>query len=487
MEFYTHLELFRTAIGYVPQDDIVHQELTVGAGLRYAAQLRLPPDTGAAETEKRIDATLRELKMSALKDAFVYNLSGGEQKRVNIGVELLTRPSLLFLDEPTSSLDPLMENEVIELVKRLTKEGRTIIMVTHSPSTIVKCDKLLFLAKGGRVVFYGTYQEALEFFEVTDYADAYGKVQNTLSPEKWEQKFRASPYYGRYIREPLSNVPKYRHGETMVVAKSMGVTQAQASVSWQFGLLARRNLEILRGDIRNVTLLLAQAPIIALLLAVVFQSNLFGDINGVLGAKPSLLLFCMVISAILFGIVNAAKEITKESAIYSRERLANLNPLPYLLSKIGVLSALCLIQTALLFGIVRLKIDFHLDSGRLCGLLLTLLLATMCGMLMGLTISAFAKNNDQAMSLIPVAVLSQIIFAGLIPIEGISAIRNFMPSYWAYGVLGNLMRLNAHVATKELSTPLFDTPPATGWVALLAIGVAYALLSLWLLKRKEIR
>jgi ABC-type multidrug transport system ATPase subunit len=489
VEFYTHLELFRTAIGYVPQDDIVHQELTVGAVLRYAAQLRLPPDTGGEETERRIDETLRELELSHRKDAFVHTLSGGERKRVNVGVELLTRPSLLFLDEPTSGLDPGLESKFISLVKRLASEGLTIIMVTHSVPSIEQCDKLLFLARGGYVAFFGPPQEALDFFKVTDFQNAFNQVKDTLSPEEWEKKYRASPYYERYVREPLATAPKHQPGETMVVAKSLGVARPKASVSWQFNLLLRRYVDTFRGDIRNVALLLAQAPIIALLLLAVFPSNLFGEQTGVAsagfsGPKPSLLLFCMVVSAILFGIVNAAREITKERAIYSRERLANLHPLPYLLSKIAVLSALCVIQTVLLFGIVRLKIDFHLESGRLFGFLLTLLLATICGMLLGLTVSAFAKNNDQAMSLVPVAVLPQIIFSGLIEMESLGAVRNLMPSYWAYGALGNLTNLNAHM---RFPNQLFNTSPEAAWVALSAIGTGYAFLSLWLLSRKDMR
>jgi len=246
-------------------------------------------------------------------------------------------------------------------------------------------------------------------------------------------------------------------------------------------------LDTLRGDSRNLMLLLVQSPIIALLLMAVFPSNVFGGStgsasSGFSASKASLLLFCMVVSALLFGIVNAAREITKESAIYNRERLINLRPVPYLLSKVGVLSALCVMQTGLLFGILCLKIDFHLASGKLPGFLLTLLLANLCGMMLGLAISSLAKTNDQAMSLVPVAVLPQIIFSGLIEMESLDIVRKLMPSYWAYGALGNLTNLNAIM---RFPNPLFDTRPETAWLSLLGIGVAYFLVSLWFLRRKD--
>ena len=484
VDFYSHLELFRTIIGYVPQEDIVHRELMVASVLRYAARLRLPPDTDDAEIERLLDDTLAELELSHRKTAAVSTLSGGERKRVNVAVELLTRPSLLFLDEPTSGLDPGLERKFVELVKRLAREGRSVVMVTHATSSIAECDKLLFMARGGRLAFYGPPQDALTFFGVTDYADIYLKVNdNTLPPDHWQQQYLASDYYTRYVREPLARAPQHRQGQTLHVARHLGATRARPSGKDQFVLLCRRYLDTFRGDMRNTLFLLAQAPIIALLLAVVFRADIFGDgspsSSGFAPKKSALLLFCMVISALLFGIVNAARELTKESAIYRRERLVNLGAAPYLLSKAAVLSGLCLLQTLLLVGIVRLRIDFHLDAGEFASFFLTILLATLCGMMIGLTVSAAATTNDQAMSLVPVAVLPQIIFSGLLEIESLDIVSRLMPSYWAYGALGNLTHIPAHSPENH-----FDISPTAAWPALIAIGIGYGLLSLWLLHRK---
>jgi ABC-type multidrug transport system ATPase subunit/pSer/pThr/pTyr-binding forkhead associated (FHA) protein len=476
VDFYSHLELFRTIIGYVPQEDIVHRELNVASVLRYAARLRLPPDTTDTEIERLLDSTLAELELSHRKTAPVSTLSGGERKRVNVAVELLTRPSLLFLDEPTSGLDPGLERKFVELVKRLAREGRSIVMVTHATSSIAECDKLLFLARGGRVAFYGPPHEALAFFGVTDYADIYLKVNdNSLPPDHWQQLYLASDYHTRYVREPLAHAPQHRKGQTFHVAKHLGATRARPSGIDQFGLLCRRYLDTFKGDPRNTLFLLAQAPIIALLLALVFRTDTFDHPR-----TSALLLFCLVISALLFGIVNAAREITKESAIYRRERLVNLRAAPYLLSKVAVLSGLCLLQTLLLVGIVRLRIDFHLEAGDFVAFFITMLLTTLCGMLLGLALSAVATTNDQAMTLVPIAVLPQIVFSGLLGIDSMEILGKLMPSYWAYGALGNVARLPAHAPENH-----FDITAPTAWIALLCIGIAYGLLSLWLLRRKE--
>ena len=485
VDFYSHLELFRTIIGYVPQEDIVHRELTVASVLRYAARLRLPPDTDSTEIERLMDDTLSELELSHRKTAPVSTLSGGERKRVNVGVELLTRPSLLFLDEPTSGLDPGLERKFIALVKRLAQEGRTIVMVTHATSSIAECDKLLFLARGGRVAFFGPPNEALEFFDVTDYADIYLKVNDgSLPPDHWEAQYRASDYFSRYVREPLAHAPRHQKGQTLVVAKRLGATRALPSGVGQFAILCSRYLDTFRGDPRNTLFLLAQAPIIALLLALVFRADIFGDGSpsspGFSPKKCGLLLFCMVISALLFGIVNAAREITKESAIYRRERLVNLRAGPYLLSKAAVLSGLCLLQTLLLVGIVRLRIDFHLTGGAFVAFFVTTLLATLCGMFLGLAVSAASTTNDQAMSLVPVVVLPQIIFSGLMEIDLLDIVSKLMPSYWAYGALGNLTNLPAKSPENH-----FDISVASAWLALGCLAAAYGFLGLWLLRRKE--
>ncbi len=143
---YKQFAELRQRIGLVPQDDILHKELTVKKALKYAAKLRFPADTTAAEREARIDEVLRELKLDIHKDKKVTSLSGGQRKRVSVALELLTKPSLIFLDEPTSGLDPGMDRDVMQLLRGLADDGRTVLVVTHSVAELALCDKLLVMA-----------------------------------------------------------------------------------------------------------------------------------------------------------------------------------------------------------------------------------------------------------------------------------------------------------------------------------------------------
>jgi len=178
-------------IGYVPQDDIVHRELPLRRVLRYAAALRLPAGTSSAAAEHIVATTMRELDIADRADVRVGDLSGGQRKRVSIAVELLTRPKVFFLDEPTSGLDPSTAADVLGIVRRLTREGATVVLTTHNPADVETCDRVVFLAPGGHLAFAGTLAEAREYFEVTDLAEVYRCVAQEASPGAWAQRFAA--------------------------------------------------------------------------------------------------------------------------------------------------------------------------------------------------------------------------------------------------------------------------------------------------------
>jgi ABC-type multidrug transport system ATPase subunit/pSer/pThr/pTyr-binding forkhead associated (FHA) protein len=494
INLYTNHDLLRSTIGYVPQEDFVHRELRVGAALNYAAELRLPPDTKPSERDALVQHTLQTLELNHRKSARISTLSGGERKRVNIAMELLSQPSVMFLDEPTSGLDPGLERKFVEILRQLAHEGRTIVMVTHATSGIAECDKLLFLARGGRVAFYGPPKDALNFFGVTDYADAYLRVNDgSLPAHYWEEKYRQSEYFRRYVDEPLAVAKRHRKDEKPPVATSAVTTQARPQPARQFSILRRRYVDTLRGDGRNLALLFAQAPLIALIFLAVFPANLFHVGRTVTGASTesmdthrSFLLFCMVISALLFGVINAAREVTKERAIYRRERMINMQPGPYLLSKMAALSMVSIVQSVLLIAVTQLKIDFHLGIMDELVMIALLILMNLCGTMLGLLLSVFASTNDQAMSLVPFAVLPQIIFSGLIDLQSIGSLGKVVPSYWAYGALGNLMQLNHTSAILGMQPKdQFSIAPALAICALLGIGAVYAVLALMLLARKR--
>src|SRR4029077_12488102 len=174
----------RRRIGYVPQDDILHPELTVRQALEYAAQLRLPPDLTNVERSRRVSDVMGELGLGDRADLAIHRLSGGQRKRTNVALELLAQPSPLFLDEPTSGLDPGYEKTVMELLRTLADSGRTVIVVTHSVESLDLCDRLLFLAPGGVTAYFGSPGSATAHFGVRDYADVFRRLENEDVP--WE-------------------------------------------------------------------------------------------------------------------------------------------------------------------------------------------------------------------------------------------------------------------------------------------------------------
>lgn len=198
-----NFNIYRTKIGYVPQDDLLHKELKVGEVLAYSAKLRLPPDINIKEVVER---TLQQIEMSHRRDVLVSQLSGGQRKRVSIGVELLADPKLFFLDEPTSGLDPGLDKKMMQLLRKLANQGRTVILVTHATSNITLCDRIVFLGQGGRLCYFGPPQEAMNFFSITqgDFADISNKLENEHTVVTEAEKFTKSDYYQRYIANHLS-------------------------------------------------------------------------------------------------------------------------------------------------------------------------------------------------------------------------------------------------------------------------------------------
>ncbi|MGN1123145.1 MAG: ATP-binding cassette domain-containing protein [Eubacterium sp.] len=180
-DLYKNYSSLKNHIGYVPQQDIVHDNLTLHSMLTYTAKLRLQSDITKNEIEKRVQDVLEMVDLTEQKDTFIKKLSGGQRKRASIAVELVSDPSLFFLDEPTSGLDPEAETHLMHSLKKLSREkGKTVIVITHTLQNIHLFDKIVFLAPGGRLCFYGTPQNAKLFFGVDNLADAYEKISENV-------------------------------------------------------------------------------------------------------------------------------------------------------------------------------------------------------------------------------------------------------------------------------------------------------------------
>ena len=273
----SNYEYLKTQIGYVPQDDIVHKQLTVEQSLYFAAKLRIA-NINNDDINIKIDQILSELNISHIKKNLISDISGGQRKRVSIAIELLTDPMLLFLDEPTSPLDPQTIEDFLNILKKLSENGTTVIMVTHKPEDLDYMDEVIFMAdnNGGKIVYYGDSTKYKDYFNVNNAVSVFSQISGGNS-KKWVDKY-SNP-------RPLSTT---QDKEKILVNKSN-----QSSVG-QFFWLTYRYFKIKTNDRVNTSIMLLQAPIIAALACLVFNEvtlsvlfiwlyHLFGLINKCIG------------------------------------------------------------------------------------------------------------------------------------------------------------------------------------------------------------
>ncbi|MEG4859726.1 ATP-binding cassette domain-containing protein [Microcoleus sp. K1-B6] len=496
-----NFNIYRNQIGYVPQDDIVHADLTVEEVLSYAAKLRLPPDT---DVKQVVAKTLEDIEMTHRRKALVKQLSGGQRKRVSIGVELLADPKLFFLDEPTSGLDPGLDKKMMQLLRKLANQGRTVILVTHATANITMCDRIVFMGRGGRLCYFGPPREALDFFDVKtgDFADIYNELETgETNVQSWAEKFNKSPYYQRYI------VNHFSTGNANAKTPSAPSVPKSQSFGKQLVLLAQRYFQLISRDLVNLSLALLTAPIgISLLrLAVRDKDPLIGAPEATLAPLALRVLFVFTCAAIWVGLATSLQEIVKESAIYLRERLVNLGLFAYLGSKIFILSGLAVLQTLLMVGVILIAFKSPEPSfiSWAMGASITTFLTLMSCISLGLVVSAIVKNSSQANSALPLLLLPQIIFSGvLFKMEGAASKFSWlMLSRWSVGAYGSLVNVNGMVPAPTIlpdgstlpqpfePTPVYDPTwenLGLNWGILCVHIFVYLMLTMWLQKRKDI-
>lgn len=397
LDLVKHYNLVKKKIGYVPQDDIIHRDLTVEQTMRFAAKLRLPKDLDDEEIEKKVFSVLLSLfdddKVKTIYRKHVHSLSGGERKRLSIAVELLTDPSILFLDEPTSPLDPESIHEFLTKLNNLKKSGTTIIMVTHKPEDLNYVDDVVFLGAGGYFVFYGHRDRMLKEFQKESITEVYGLLSDRKLAENHYEKLRSSS----------DDSKKYKKSESGQIIKK------KDSFLHQYIWLTKRYFQIKLNDRGNIALLVAQPLIIALLISIIFSDFQLGVI------------FLMAIASIWFGVSNAAKEIVGEQSIYKRERMFNLWIDSYILSKISVLSVISFIQLLIFESIIFFRFrlfsseDFdEIYQQSFGGALFFMLFLAISATLLGLLLSAIFDNTEKVMTVVPIVLMPQIMLAGVI-------------------------------------------------------------------------
>ena len=426
-----------TDVGYVPQDEIVHPLLTVREALHYAAALRLPQDVSAGEIQQAVDRVLGELSLEEHAETRIGSLSGGQRKRTGVATELLSRPSMLFLDEPTTGLDPGLETQMMQLLRGLSQGGRAVAVVTHATKNLALCDRVVVMGRGGVRTFDGRPSEATRFFDVDDYDGIYAALPTRTAAE-WSATYETSEdaVEAPHATEPSSAV----HGPR----------PARPHAIPQLRLLVSRYLKLTMRDRRNLLLLLGQAPILALFGVALFRSGLF-DRQGGAPSDAVNMLFLMVITVAWLGAIAAAPEVVKERGVLEREAAIGARLGAYLTSKLVVLFGLVALQTLLYAGVLLAfrPLDVSFDS---YASVIAILLATgFASVGMGLLVSTAVSSEEQATSLIPLAVIPQLLFAGaIVPLarmaEPARALADAVFSQWALAGLGTAVDMNARFA-----------------------------------------
>ena len=408
---YEHWAAFRTTLGFVPQDDILHKELSVEKALSYAAALRLPSDTTPEERAKRVDETMATLGLVGRRHVSIQRLSGGERKRVSIGAELLTQPGLFFLDEATSGLDPGTESQLMRLLRGLADEGQTVIIVTHATKNVMLCDQVVFLARGGYLAFFGPPDAALQHFAVDDFDGIYRKLEGEVTPDAWAERFRASPHF-QVLNDRLAEVETAPAGARTTANANRRAGPRPISSLAQLFLLTRRSLEIIRHDRMLVAILLLIAPVIGAIDFVSTNDNVFAS-DGGSTPKAMTFLFLTALFPFMIGALAAVREIVKEDAIYRRERSVAIGIAPYVLSKVVVAFVFALYHAAALTMLKRLAVDIPaFTTADFGALYVTIVLTVLSGALFGLVISAFTTREEQAMMLAVAVIIVQVVFSG---------------------------------------------------------------------------
>ena len=474
-DFYAEYERYRSHLGFVPQNDILHMTLSVERALDYAARLRLPGSLSRAERKRRIEAVLETVSMNTetLRKTRIGNLSGGQRKRVSIAAELLADPNLIYLDEATSGLDPGLEKKLMHTLRRMADEGRTVVLITHATSNIVQTDHVAFLSQG-KLIYFGPSHEALDFFGVDDFADIYERIER--KGDEWQRVFRDEKpaLHEKYIAArqatlraiPQQALPTARFGPSDFFR--------------QFLTLAQRSFSVLLSNPITLALMLLLFPVTAFLQLViaspdVLTGNLAILADPVAAAKTMLaayvplpgtntFVFVMGLEAVLVGLYVPPNELIPERAIYLRERTVNLKVLPYLLSKILLFTIFSAIQVVFYMVIVSQGVDFPARGVFFSGtveIFLTLFLTIMAGVGTGMIVAAISRSTDMAIYILVMLLFFEFFFAGTVfDLRGnkFEPMSYFAATRWSLNALGVTIDMHAMAESTILCNEVLENP-----------------------------
>ena len=460
------IETLRAAgeVGYVPQDDIIHLELPLGRTMAHAAALRIAGERNSATRDAAIHRTLDRLGLADRTDVAVKDLSGGQRKRASIAAELLTDPQLLFLDEPTSGLDPATSASVMAHLRHLTETGTTVIMTTHAPADLATCDRVVFLAPGGHLVFAGTPDDAIRWFGVARLAEVYAVIADADGAE-------LAQHFNRRREPEVVEAPDCRPtiGERRPV-----------SAMRQFAALTRRAGDLLTRNRLTLAILIGSPAMVVGMMAVLFRPGTFG--MDQLSPVPAIqTLFWVSFASFFFGLTYGLLQIVGEFSIFQRERFNGLSVGAYVASKVAVLIPVLVGVNVLMLLILRGLDRLPSLSGRAWAeLLMTLSLTSIAALAVGLLASAAVQNASQATMALPMLCFPQVLFAGaVVPVDEMATAGRIMSfglvNRWSFEALGRTMDMSALIGDDTATAgyvAAFSGSPTTAWIVLSAITVA---------------
>jgi ABC-type multidrug transport system ATPase subunit len=471
VELHANLRTFRSALGYVPQDDIIHLDLPLRHTLGYAARLRLPSSTTAAEVDDAVRGAIAAVGLTGHEDVRVGSLSGGQRKRASIAAELLTDPQVFFLDEPTSGLDPLTRAELIARLRALADRSATVVFTTHSVDDLAACDRIVFMTRGGRVGFVGTLDEAVDRLGATSLADLYDRLAEL----------------DQGIGTELTPVPtapdaRARHAARRPVAN--GLTQ------WR--VLTHRTLETLVRNRLTLAILIGSPALVVGMFAILFRPGAFDFRNPSPNSMVMIGLW-VVFAAFFFGLTYGLLQICTERAILRRERLVGLRLGAYVASKVTVLVPFLLLVIIVMLSVLRLLDrlpDRSLSTYASIGT--GLLLCSVAALGLGLLTSAAVGNVSQATLALPMLCFPAVLFSGaILPVhlmaQAGSALSVVIPSRWAFEAMGHDLGARRILAdgNSPLGPPLLASygdagtaSTGTYWLILAAFAVVF-LVATW--------
>ncbi|MBO1765763.1 ATP-binding cassette domain-containing protein [Allobranchiibius sp. GilTou38] len=490
-DLYQNFQDLRHRIGVVPQDDVVHRQLTVRQALRFAAELRFPDDLDAHLRMQRVEEVMAELGLSEHADTRVDRLSGGQRKRTSVALELLTRPSLLFLDEPTSGLDPGLDKQVMQTLRDLADGGRTVAVITHSVANLHVCDKVLLLAPGGRVAYFGPPDQLLPFFGARDHADVFNAV--TADPGGVQHRFRTSPLQDEQVAGPL-RAPRGDGGPRERPPR-------QQSITSQLSTLARRHVRVILAD-RGYAAFMVLLPIVLALLTTVVPGRYGLSFTTFLeggqpiprsGIEASQILVILILGSVFMGTAVSVRELVGERAIFKREKAVGLSSTGYVLAKLLIFGLLTLVQAVVLVLLVETR-KAPPSSAVLLGsptleLIIACWLTALSAMALGLLMSSVVRTSEQVMPLLVVSIMAQLVLCGgLFPVTGrivLEQVSWLAPARWGFSLAAVTVDLDRFTLNDK--DPLWQHTLSNGTLAasmLLLLTALFAGLTLWRLTLK---